>query len=49
MLWTLAVILIALWVVGKLTKAAVGGFINILLVVALAVILFALFGGGDRL
>jgi hypothetical protein len=49
MLWTIAVILIALWVVGKLTKIAVGGFINVLLVLALAVILFAVFGGGHRL
>jgi hypothetical protein len=42
MLWTLAVILLVLWVLGLTLKIA-GGLIHILLVVALIVFLLQLF------
>lgn len=38
MLYTLAVILLALWVAGLVAKATLGGFIHILLVVAIVMI-----------
>ena len=39
MLYTIAVILIVLWLLGLVTNAAIGGFIHILLVIALVVII----------
>ena len=42
MLWTLAVILLVLWVLGLALKVA-GGLIHILLVVALIVFLLQVF------
>ena len=42
MLWTLAVILLVLWVLGLTLKIA-GGLIHILLVVALIVFLLQMF------
>lgn len=45
MLWTLAVILLVLWVLGIATAYTMGGLIHILLVVALVVILFQVFQG----
>jgi uncharacterized protein DUF5670 len=44
MLWTLAVILLVLWVLGLSLKIA-GGLIHILLVVALIVFVLQLVGG----
>jgi hypothetical protein len=44
MLWTLAVILFVLWLVGLSLKIA-GGLIHILLVVALVVLLIRLLSG----
>ena len=44
MLWTLAVILFVLWVVGLSLKIA-GGLIHILLVIALVVLLIGLLSG----
>jgi Family of unknown function (DUF5670) len=44
MLWTLAVILFVLWLVGLSLKIA-GGLIHILLVVALVVLLIGLLSG----
>lgn len=41
MLWTIIVILIILWLLGFLTEA-VGGFIHILLVIALIVLVYNL-------
>ena len=38
MLWTLAVILVLLWIVGLVSSYTLGGFIHILLVVALIVV-----------
>ena len=39
MLWTIAVILLVLWLVGLITSYTLGGFIHILLVVAVIVII----------
>ncbi len=45
MLYTLAVILIVLWLLGLVSSYTMGGFIHLLLVVAAIVILFRLFSG----
>jgi hypothetical protein len=45
MLYTIAVILIILWLLGLVTSYTVGGFIHILLVVAIIMILVRLIGG----
>ncbi len=45
MLWTVAVILIILWLLGLVTSYTLGGFIHILLVIALIVILLRLIRG----
>ena len=39
MLWTIAVILLALWVLGMLTSFTLGGFIHVLIVVAVIVVI----------
>jgi hypothetical protein len=48
-LYTIAVILILLWLVGLVSSYTMGGFIHILLVVALVVILLRLFSGRSAL
>ena len=45
MLWTIAVILLILWILGFVTSYTMGGFIHILLVVAVVVILVRLIQG----
>ena len=45
MLWTLAVILLLMWMLGMITSYTLGGFIHILLVVALIVVLVRLIQG----
>jgi len=45
MLWTIAVILIILWLLGLITSYTMGGFIHVLLVVAIIVILIRLIRG----
>jgi hypothetical protein len=45
MLWTLAVILIVLWLLGILSSHAMGGFIHVLLVVAIIMVLVRLIQG----
>lgn len=45
MLWTIFVILLVLWLLGLVTAYTLGGFIHILLVVALAVALIQLISG----
>jgi hypothetical protein len=39
MLWTIAVILVALWALGLVSAYTMGGFIHILLVLAIVVVL----------
>jgi hypothetical protein len=45
MLWTIFVILLVLWLLGLVTSYTLGGFIHILLVVAIAVLLIQLITG----
>ncbi len=45
MLETIAVILVALWLLGFVTSYTMGGFIHILLVVAVVVILIRIIQG----
>jgi len=45
MLYTIAVILIILWLLGFLTSTAMGGFIHILLVIAVVILIINLIGG----
>jgi hypothetical protein len=45
MLWTIFVILLVLWLLGLVTSYTLGGFIHILLVLAIAVVLIQLITG----
>jgi len=45
MLWTIFVILLVLWLLGLITSYTLGGFIHILLIVALAVLVLQLITG----
>jgi Family of unknown function (DUF5670) len=45
MLWTLAVLLVVLWALGLVTSYTLGGFIHILLVLAVVVVLLRLVQG----
>ena len=45
MLWTIFVILLVLWLLGVVSGYAIGGFIHILLVLALVVLLINIIGG----
>jgi len=45
MLWTIFVILLVLWALGLVTSYTMGGFIHILLVIALVVIVIQLVQG----
>jgi len=45
MLWTIAVILLVLWVLGLVSSYTMGGFIHVLLVVALVVFLIGIIQG----
>ena len=45
MLYTLAVILVLLWLFGLITGTTMGGFIHILLVIAIVVVLLRVISG----
>jgi hypothetical protein len=45
MLWTIAVILLVLWLLGIVTSYTVGGVIHLLLVIAIVVIVFQFISG----
>lgn len=45
MIWTIAVILLLLWALGLVTSTSLGGFIHILLVLAIIVVLFRVIQG----
>jgi hypothetical protein len=45
MLWTIAVILIVLWLLGLVTGYTMGNFIHILLVIAIVVVLVRVIQG----
>jgi hypothetical protein len=49
MLYTIAIILIVLWLLGVITSYTMGGFIHILLVIAIIVILVRVIRGGKIL
>jgi len=45
MLWTLFVILLVLWLIGVISSYTLGGFIHLLLVLALIALVFQLLTG----
>ncbi|HET8597100.1 MAG TPA: lmo0937 family membrane protein [Castellaniella sp.] len=45
MLYTIAVILLILWLLGLVSSYTIGGFIHILLVIAIVIILVRLISG----
>ena len=45
MLYTIAVVLIILWLLGLVTSYTIGGFIHVLLVIAVVVILLRVISG----
>jgi hypothetical protein len=45
MLWTIAVILLVMWLLGMITSYTVGGFVHILVVVAIIVLLIRIIQG----
>jgi hypothetical protein len=45
MLWTIAVVILLLWLLGMISSYTLGGFIHILLVVALVVVLVRIIQG----
>jgi len=49
MLWTVAVILIVLWLLGLVSSYTMGGFIHVLLVIAVVVILINVIQGRKAL
>jgi hypothetical protein len=48
MLYTIAVVLLVLWLLGLVTSYTMGGFIHILLVVAIIMVLVNLISGRGR-
>ena len=45
MLWTIAVVLLILWLLGMVSSYTLGGFIHILLVLAIIVVLIRVIQG----
>ena len=45
MLWTIALVLVVLWLLGTVTAYTMGGLIHLLLVVALVVVVIRLIQG----
>ena len=45
MLWTIFVILLVLWLLGLVSSYTMGGFIHILLVIAIVVLILQLISG----
>jgi hypothetical protein len=45
MLWTIFVILLVLWLLGMVSSYTLGGFIHLLLVIAIAVVLIRVIQG----
>lgn len=45
MLWTIAVILLVLWLLGLVSSYTLGGFIHVLLVLALVIVLINIIQG----
>jgi uncharacterized membrane protein YtjA (UPF0391 family) len=49
MLYTIAVVLLVLWLLGLVSSYTLGGFIHILLAVAIVMVLVSLISGRRRL
>jgi hypothetical protein len=49
MLYTIAVVLLILWLLGLVTSTTLGGFIHILLVIAIVVVLLRVISGRSPL
>lgn len=45
MLWTIAVILVVLWLLGMVSSYTMGGFVHVLLVIAVVVIVIQVLQG----
>lgn len=45
MLWTIAVIMLILWLLGLITAHTMGGFVHILLVIAIVIVLVRVIQG----
>jgi len=45
MLWIIAVVLVALWLLGMISSVTIGGFIHILLIIAIIMILVRIIRG----
>ena len=45
MLWTIVVVLLVLWLLGLVTSYTLGGFIHVLLVIAIIVVVIRLIQG----
>lgn len=45
MLWTIFIILLVLWLLGLVSGTTLGGFIHVLLVIAIVVVLIRLISG----
>jgi len=45
MLWTIAVVLIILWLLGLVSSYTMGGFIHVLIVIAIIVVLIRVIQG----
>jgi hypothetical protein len=45
MLWTIFVVLLVLWALGMVSSYTLGGFIHVLLIVAIAVVLIRVIQG----
>jgi hypothetical protein len=45
MLWTIAAVLIILWVLGLVSSYTMGGFIHLLIVIAIVVVLIRIIQG----
>jgi hypothetical protein len=49
MLYTIAVVLVILWLLGLVTATTMGGFVHVLLVIAIVVVLLRVIGGRSPL
>lgn len=48
MLWTIAIVLLLLWLLGLITSYTLGGFVHILIVIAIVMVLVQIIGGRRR-
>ena len=48
MLWTIAAVLAVLWILGMITSTTIGGFLHVLIVIALVVVVVNLVRGKKK-